>query len=990
MNNNFDLLYQEIPHTYNKYDRITIREEKNLQMPARLGINNWVDEIRFRSFVKSTPRPRIEMVESFEDREAKTLGISAGIPQLIKTIAEIKFPIKRILENGEDDIRGGIDQLSLMEIITGVHIRQRMSRLRVLYNMLVRGQVRPILEMREEIVDGVLNQDVLINLVREALKDLKIKEPFPEPIKDIKEFESKITTRELPFETLRNLQEALVHIDMTRYRINEYETRGKRDLIDVFDQVFNTFMSQQAYSFINNPIIKNKAKRESFPKFQQYIKNKYSDVGEDELQLDTDVVIDITAEYLNTDETIEILNEHEEEHEIDEEADEARLREIIELFEPRPRERPTPAEEEEEEEEEEKKMRRIGFEPSPSPEEEEIAENIRQTLKDAQDKIKRQIRVMEHFDNDVDREEHLPKAISQYKNALLDYIHTIDSVYDTLKETKNKKQFKIEFDFIQEHMDLIKQRMKDLEKHLIRLEEKKNIIERMMGETEVEKKWKAVIERLDFSWKTLRTYTSILTKRMRDIEKEEEKEELEFMTPPPKEEEEKEPKTPLQKVSKQFEDLGDKLLRTPKKDIGSPQWDRDNRRLTRLAKRMITEEEKEMEEDLRIAQEERKRKIEKEKELTMFDEQIKREKNYDELQKLKVSFDLTKKKIDEKWIARKKILDKMVKELNKEKKSAEPNFEKIDRLNKDIANISIERDRLKRDYFIINRKRNLVSRKINQMGLEFINERKKILSQSRKKHEQIKDTNTLRKIFLDLRREIDRLPDTYIGYEQSLTIRGQMEEILEIISERKQSLSHLWRTLQEKRKKFIIPKLHNKFMKNILAQIDVDIKSINLYTLHRQKRNLEEIIKIEKKRKGEEKRNMLKECQERLQVLNMNIRKVRQTQSRHMDLNPKTIKRFIKDAIAFIKWTKGEDDYDIELFKILARKIKDTKVAIDMGNMLHNAGEEARKNKKDKEWKKLNKLWVILHEETEKLYKDTIAMKIIMKTFLGIVKLTAT
>ena len=50
-NHNFTLLRQSIPGTYNKYNREIIHEDLNLTFPAKLRINNWPDEIRWKNFV---------------------------------------------------------------------------------------------------------------------------------------------------------------------------------------------------------------------------------------------------------------------------------------------------------------------------------------------------------------------------------------------------------------------------------------------------------------------------------------------------------------------------------------------------------------------------------------------------------------------------------------------------------------------------------------------------------------------------------------------------------------------------------------------------------------------------------------------------------------------------------------------------------------------------------------------------------------------------
>ena len=66
---NFSLLIQEIPGTFNRYDREIIHKDMNLTFPAKLAINNWPDEIRWKNFVKFPPRPRGVLIQDLEEIE---------------------------------------------------------------------------------------------------------------------------------------------------------------------------------------------------------------------------------------------------------------------------------------------------------------------------------------------------------------------------------------------------------------------------------------------------------------------------------------------------------------------------------------------------------------------------------------------------------------------------------------------------------------------------------------------------------------------------------------------------------------------------------------------------------------------------------------------------------------------------------------------------------------------------------------------------------
>ena len=58
-NVNFSLLIQEIPGTFNRYDREIIHKDMNLQFPKKLAINNWPDETRWKPLLNFLLDPEV-------------------------------------------------------------------------------------------------------------------------------------------------------------------------------------------------------------------------------------------------------------------------------------------------------------------------------------------------------------------------------------------------------------------------------------------------------------------------------------------------------------------------------------------------------------------------------------------------------------------------------------------------------------------------------------------------------------------------------------------------------------------------------------------------------------------------------------------------------------------------------------------------------------------------------------------------------------------
>ncbi len=169
---NFDLLYQTIPGTYNKYDRITIREDLNLQFPPKIGINNWSDQVRWKTFMIHPPRPRGVMIEDTEEIEAarlERLGVKTdiGLPSSIKNLDKFKFAIKKYSFDGVD--MKETEELTLPEIMGDLEPLRRVARLQNLFSVIKGDQT---INLQPSIIQGVANQQVLLGVIGEAIADL--------------------------------------------------------------------------------------------------------------------------------------------------------------------------------------------------------------------------------------------------------------------------------------------------------------------------------------------------------------------------------------------------------------------------------------------------------------------------------------------------------------------------------------------------------------------------------------------------------------------------------------------------------------------------------------------------------------------------------------------------------------------------------------------------------------------------------------------------
>ena len=271
---NFDMIYQSIPGTYNKYDRRTIRENLNLTMPAKIGINNWADEVRWKSFKKSAPLPRRAMMEEVEKRREKLEP--TGMDAVMKKLVELKFPLKKFNEKGivEQQHQGVIEQLSFNEILEDLNIERRVARLRNLLELL-RGPGLPAIHLAPNIIQGMDNQDLIVQLVRRALGEMGIRaeEVMPKeedimPKKDILVSDK--------------LLQAIKHIDMTEFEVGIYDDiREARVLLkdpleELYQIVINHFLTEQGYTMeqiiaLEEPIMEN------FDNFTMWMQNKYTD-----------------------------------------------------------------------------------------------------------------------------------------------------------------------------------------------------------------------------------------------------------------------------------------------------------------------------------------------------------------------------------------------------------------------------------------------------------------------------------------------------------------------------------------------------------------------------------------------------------------------------------------------------------------------------------------------------------------------------------------
>lgn len=133
---NLDMIYQNIPGTFNWYDREIIHKEMNLKLPPKIGINNWSDEVRGKSFVSFPPRPRIAMMETADEMAMKRqqeFGIKVDpgstIDNMIGKVGEREIKIKKfnalgqmVNENGDvvvDPLLQDDEMIKFSEIIFG-------------------------------------------------------------------------------------------------------------------------------------------------------------------------------------------------------------------------------------------------------------------------------------------------------------------------------------------------------------------------------------------------------------------------------------------------------------------------------------------------------------------------------------------------------------------------------------------------------------------------------------------------------------------------------------------------------------------------------------------------------------------------------------------------------------------------------------------------------------------------------------------------------
>lgn len=174
---NFDLLYQEIPGTYNTYDRKTIHETLNLILPAKIQVNNWSDQVRWKNFVKFPPRSRSVMIKDLDEIESdrlREMGIKVdpGLDKIYKKLDLIKFTILKYTEEGKIDNDAVFEELSFFDIFNDSSDKRKRMRLTYLIKLLNNDKD---LNLLQNLVPGISNQEVALELARKALKDLKIK-----------------------------------------------------------------------------------------------------------------------------------------------------------------------------------------------------------------------------------------------------------------------------------------------------------------------------------------------------------------------------------------------------------------------------------------------------------------------------------------------------------------------------------------------------------------------------------------------------------------------------------------------------------------------------------------------------------------------------------------------------------------------------------------------------------------------------------------------
>lgn len=189
--NNFDLIYQTIPGTYNKYDRVTIHEDLNLTLPETIGVNNWPDEIRYKSFVKFPPRPRGDMILDYDQIQAQILEqqgikVEQDTDDVLKQISNIKFPLLS-RDWGGNILPSNIQEtFSLLDILKDESAARKTARFIEALKIVQNDQA---LHMDRMIMNGIPTKTVLIQLINKMLAEKPAEIGIE--IEEKKEFEEK-------------------------------------------------------------------------------------------------------------------------------------------------------------------------------------------------------------------------------------------------------------------------------------------------------------------------------------------------------------------------------------------------------------------------------------------------------------------------------------------------------------------------------------------------------------------------------------------------------------------------------------------------------------------------------------------------------------------------------------------------------------------------------------------------------------------------------
>ena len=170
--NNFDLLIQEIPGTYNSYDRENISEELNLTLPQKIKINNWDYLLRWKNFQKFPPRPRNQMIANIDDLPTLQSKISGDLTttpsDFFNKIVNLRFPMSFIGVDGVKDDSKDNEELSLIEIINDDNKRRKIKRLQELKSKIFN---MPNINRQPQVIPNVPNQQLISQLVDRALRD---------------------------------------------------------------------------------------------------------------------------------------------------------------------------------------------------------------------------------------------------------------------------------------------------------------------------------------------------------------------------------------------------------------------------------------------------------------------------------------------------------------------------------------------------------------------------------------------------------------------------------------------------------------------------------------------------------------------------------------------------------------------------------------------------------------------------------------------------